>query len=413
MDPIYQPTEGQIQDILKNHPDLASYESLLLGLAKGNRISGDLTDDGLVNILDMQAVKNQLFNKWEPPVEPCVYKFMISRKPDRSDSVEFGGQKLSGDIYVFTTPDENVSSVVFKIDNAIIRTENRGPYDLAGTDDNGYANPFDVNSVSESQHEVIAEIKMIDGTLCIVKSTFTAVHEDDGGGVVPPPSGDYPFEVLPPLPDAEIFSGLTSSIGFNQLKDQEKSWIIKDSNINGIGHDSSIYAVGNRCRIENVTTYNGKHGIRIASGRNLVINNCKFSSSDSGSGSGIKLCGIGSQGPSSSNVVVQNCEIVGRVTVKPQNATNASLEHIENIYIVDTIIKPLTNVGVKIAATNVWCENVTVDFRDYFTGRDCVAFEATNYYGCMPQNVTIKNCRILVRPDQTETLIVSDIPINT
>lgn len=234
----------------------------------------------------------------------------------------------------------------------------------------------------------------------------------------PPPSSDDDPPSSPALPATIVngvyeFTGQLGPIGFNIYTDQEISWWFYDVTMNGNGADSTLFAVGKDCRIERSTFFGSKHGIRIASVDGLSISDCDISS-NSLYGHGIKLCGIGDRGPSSRNVTIENCTIRGGVAIRPMNEENALIEHIENVTLRNCTIKPYGNVGVGIAAKNVRCENVTIDFREADAwAMGCTGFDVTNYYGCMPQDVTITgDNRMILRSGQTGTLIVSDIPIN-
>ena len=62
-----------------------------------------------------------------------TYDILLSPSPDRSGPVLLDGETVSGDIYVFTSPDDNVSTVRFFMDGSFLLEEKRAPYDLAGT----------------------------------------------------------------------------------------------------------------------------------------------------------------------------------------------------------------------------------------------------------------------------------------
>lgn len=233
----------------------------------------------------------------------------------------------------------------------------------------------------------------------------------------PPPLGDGPWwEVRPEGPwpsDVQEFTGKMGSYGFNVWEDRKKSWWFHDVTMNGHGDDATLFAIGTGCRIERATIYGGKHGIRIASVNGLYIGDSNISGS-SILGHGIKLCGIGDRGPSSRNITIENCAIRGNVAIRPMNHENALKDKVENVVLRNCTIKPHGNTGVGISAKNVWCENITIDFREANAGvNGCKGFSVVDYHGCMPQNVTITDdCRMLFRTGQTGVLIVSDIPIN-
>jgi len=230
----------------------------------------------------------------------------------------------------------------------------------------------------------------------------------------PPSESPYGPRAEGPWPNSAMeFTGRMGSFGFNPYTDQKTSWWFHDVTMDGHGGDATLFAVGTNCRIERAMINGGKHGIRIASVNGLYVNHCHISGS-SIRGHGIKLCGIGDRGPSSQNIRIENCVIRGDVAIRPMNSDNARIEKIGNVTLSHCTIIPHGNVGVGIAARNVWCENVTIDFREADAWvKSCKGFNVTNYYGCTPENVTITgNNRMLFRTGQTGELIVSDIPIN-
>jgi hypothetical protein len=107
------------------------------------------------------------------------YNLFVSASPDRSNAVNLGGVTVSGEIYVFTGPDSGVSSVIFSLDGAVVRTEGLVPFDFAGTGV-GVAFPYDTGKLTDGQHEISALINLTGGGSEVVSSTFT-VNNVTGG----------------------------------------------------------------------------------------------------------------------------------------------------------------------------------------------------------------------------------------
>lgn len=106
------------------------------------------------------------------------YDLLVSTSPDRSSAVPLGGQTLSDNAYVFTSPDFGVAKVRFYLDDPGMTgtprlTENGAPYDFAGTASDGTAKPFNTKTVSEAQHTITAAIDRSGGGTTVVSETFT------------------------------------------------------------------------------------------------------------------------------------------------------------------------------------------------------------------------------------------------
>lgn len=232
----------------------------------------------------------------------------------------------------------------------------------------------------------------------------------------PPPSGDSPWwEVSAEGPwpgDAQEFTGQMGSFGFDIYQDQEKPWWFHDVEMNGDGADSTLYAVGTDCRVERATIYGGKHGIRMASVNGLLLSDSTIKSDPSNLGKSLKICGSYGRGPASRYVTVQDCDITGIVAIQPLNEDPlASGELIEYVVLRNCVIKPYGNTAVEIAAKHIWLENCTFDFRETNTpyGR---GVSVRTYNTIVPEDVTVRNCELLLRSDQYGELVTSEIPIN-
>ena len=105
------------------------------------------------------------------------YGLLLSTSADRSGAIPLGGETVSEDVYVFTSPDFGVSEVRFYLDDPGMAgspkiTEKGAPFDYAGTASDGTAKPFNTKSVAEGQHTITAAIDHAGGTT-VVSETFT------------------------------------------------------------------------------------------------------------------------------------------------------------------------------------------------------------------------------------------------
>lgn len=111
-----------------------------------------------------------------PPADPPG--FMLSRSPDRSGPVKLDGSSVSGDIYVFVTPESGIVEVRFYVDDPDMRGEphqmERLPaFDLEGTRTDGTALPFDTTRLSTGPHRLTAAITFAGGQSTVIQATFT------------------------------------------------------------------------------------------------------------------------------------------------------------------------------------------------------------------------------------------------
>ncbi len=120
-------------------------------------------------------------NGLPPPTVSLVY----SRSATHSAPITLTGATLSGLVYIFTTPDTNVSRVVFAIDSgAYTHTEGTPPFDLAGTAmDEITALPFDTTTLANGAHTVTATVTFADGSTRGLTATVSVAN-----GLPPPPT---------------------------------------------------------------------------------------------------------------------------------------------------------------------------------------------------------------------------------
>jgi hypothetical protein len=232
----------------------------------------------------------------------------------------------------------------------------------------------------------------------------------------PPAPGSMPWWYIGadhdwPTTGVQQFTGTMGSKGFDIWNDQKKSWWFHDVTMNGNGADSTLYAVGTDCRVERAYIYGGKHGIRMASATRLRLADSTIKSSSSNLGKSLKICGSYDRGPASSFITVENCDISGIVAIQPLNRTpEASNENVQYVVLRNCVIKPWGNTAIEIAAKHIWIENCTFDFRNTNTsfGRGVLVRTLNTQ---VPEDVTIRNCKLLLRSDQSGEMFSSTIPI--
>ena len=110
------------------------------------------------------------------------YNLLVSSSVGKTPSKPLGGTTVSGDIYVFTSPNAGVDRVIFYLDGKSNKVEDLPPYDFEGTADNGLPIPFDTNQLNDGQHDIRAVIDLNDGSIEEVFETFTVSNSGVGTG---------------------------------------------------------------------------------------------------------------------------------------------------------------------------------------------------------------------------------------
>lgn len=82
------------------------------------------------------------------------------------------GQVLSGEIYVFVSPDAGVDRVTFFLDGESVRNVRSSPFDFLGTTSQNTAAPFNTNQIETGEHVIEAVIDRVSGPSVSVESVF-------------------------------------------------------------------------------------------------------------------------------------------------------------------------------------------------------------------------------------------------
>ena len=118
-----------------------------------------------------------------------AYGLLVSGSADRSNQANLQGQTVSGNIYVFVSPESGITQARFFIDNTSatgtpFQTENMAPWDLAGG--NSGANPYDTRTLSNGGHTVTASLSLSSGATVVTTSSFTVNNVTATATPVPP-----------------------------------------------------------------------------------------------------------------------------------------------------------------------------------------------------------------------------------
>jgi glucose/arabinose dehydrogenase len=116
------------------------------------------------------------------------YGLLVSKSNNRSAPAVLDGSSVSGNIYVFTSPDTaDVSRVRFWLDNPSMtgtprRTESAAPYDFNGGNVTT-ATAFNTTTLPDGAHTITAAVDLTSGTTEVVHANFTVANN-----APPPPS---------------------------------------------------------------------------------------------------------------------------------------------------------------------------------------------------------------------------------
>ncbi|SDW60424.1 Kelch repeat-containing protein [Marinobacter mobilis] len=114
--------------------------------------------------------------------QPSDFALMVSTNPDRSAATTLQGSTVAGQIYVFVPAQANMTRVQFYIDNpnkagSPDQTENLAPYDMAGTQANDTAVPYDSTLLPDGDHTVTAVIATSDAGTHEITDFFSVTNQ--------------------------------------------------------------------------------------------------------------------------------------------------------------------------------------------------------------------------------------------
>jgi Purple acid Phosphatase, N-terminal domain/Calcineurin-like phosphoesterase len=105
------------------------------------------------------------------------HELLVSTSPDRSNAQPLHGATVSGQIYVFLSPESGVTRVRFWLDQPSLsgtprQTEKNPPWDFAGGESGGLPNPFNTSTLSAGSHTISAVADLTGGGTETVHATF-------------------------------------------------------------------------------------------------------------------------------------------------------------------------------------------------------------------------------------------------
>lgn len=111
----------------------------------------------------------------------AAYDLLSSNDAARSAPATLQGTTVSGNIYVFVSPETGISRVRFYLDDPTasgtpIKTEGLAPYDFAGTARNGSALPFDTTQLADGGHTITAVVELSAGGAQTASATFAVAN---------------------------------------------------------------------------------------------------------------------------------------------------------------------------------------------------------------------------------------------
>jgi hypothetical protein len=98
-------------------------------------------------------------------------QLLVSADPARRNPLPAAGQTVSGAAYVFLRQNRvALASVDFHVDGVVVRTEVVAPFDLAATNDDGTARPFDFSGLKPGRHAITAIATAKDGSQFVLSA---------------------------------------------------------------------------------------------------------------------------------------------------------------------------------------------------------------------------------------------------
>lgn len=107
-----------------------------------------------------------------------LYDIKVSTSPDRSLSIPLNGETLSGNAYIFVSPNSDINLVNFFYDTADTTStpyqiEDEISYDFETTiDETGLARPFVTTGESDGPHFIVVQIVHPDGSITTLRRDF-------------------------------------------------------------------------------------------------------------------------------------------------------------------------------------------------------------------------------------------------
>ncbi len=127
------------------------------------------------------------------------YRLVWSANADRSNSNDLESATISGDVYIYLTPETEVRWVIFYIDGMTHSMKGSAPYDIGL--------PFHTTSLSDGEHVITAAVTWQDGTAQTFDTTFQVSNRQ-----VPAPDVTAPSLTITSPTSADSFTTQSASI---------------------------------------------------------------------------------------------------------------------------------------------------------------------------------------------------------
>ena len=191
------------------------------------------------------------------------YSLLLSGSSNRSNPVPLEGATVSGDIYVFTDPDQGVAGVSFYLDGSLYRSEGLARYDLAGTQNNDNANGYDADQLGGGGHSITAEIALTDGRTVPVTANFSVEAIQAAPPPLPPEDYRLLWSVSSDRSDSMALEGATVSRNIYVFTGPDQGVVSVSFYLDDPQRQGTPYRTENRRPIRPAGHAGQQHGQRI------------------------------------------------------------------------------------------------------------------------------------------------------
>lgn len=113
-------------------------------------------------------------------VDKSKYYAALSSIPERVPFKRMYGRTVTGEMYVYVTPPDGITSVAFYVDDPLmasapLSTESVVPFDLSGGTAE-LANPYDTTTLANGDHAITLKITRTDAVVEVVHVPFTVYN---------------------------------------------------------------------------------------------------------------------------------------------------------------------------------------------------------------------------------------------
>ncbi|WP_166646076.1 Kelch repeat-containing protein [Halospina denitrificans] len=158
-----------------------------------------------------------------PAASSSTYPLRLSTNSSRTGAIDLHGAGVSGDIFVFVAEQPEIEQVRFYINDpentgSPYQTENKVPYDLAGTASDFSAKPFATTALPDGDHLVSALVKTSDGTVSESAALINVANDETGDNTLQSDPNALFFSATPDNAagsrNLDVFTGSGSSTDF-------------------------------------------------------------------------------------------------------------------------------------------------------------------------------------------------------